>query len=159
MITLAPLPAGRADLIADLSLPPEQHQFSDPPAIAYDQAEGRRDGHVIRLGDQIVGFFGIDPDYPDVHDFATPGSIGLRMFSVDQHYQGRGIASATCGQLKTYLAHQYPGAPAVYLTVNHRNQGAKRAYLNGGFTDTGADYLLGGSGPQHIMRLDLQATA
>lgn len=154
-ITLAPLPAGRADLVAHITLPPEQHQFSDPPALALARARGRRDGHLIRLGGQIVGFFGIDPDYPAAHDFAPEGAIGLRMFSVDQAHQGRGVASAACARLRPYLAHHYPAAPACYLTVNHRNPAARRAYLKGGFADTGADYLGGGAGPQHIMRLDL----
>lgn len=154
-ITLSPLPAGRMDLIADLTLPPEQHEFSAPPAQALAAAHGRRDGHLIQDGGQIVGFFGIDPDYPEVHDFAETGSVGLRMFSIDYRHQGRGVASAACRLLRDYLRQHYPLAHACYLTVNHRNPRARAAYLSGEFQDTGADYLGGGAGPQHILRLAL----
>ncbi len=154
-VTLSPLPAGRLDLIEHLTLPPEQHEFSDPPAAAMAAATGRRDGHIIMRGGEAVGFFAIDPDYPAAHDFAEAGTIGLRMFSVDGQHQGQGIASAACGLLRAYLAEQYPDATAVYLTVNHRNTGARACYLKGGFDLTGADYLGGGAGPQHIMRLAL----
>jgi len=157
-VTLSPLPAGRVDLIADLTLPPEQHEFSAPPAQALAKARGRRDGHLIREGDHTVGFFGIDPDYPEAHDFAEAGSIGLRMFSIDHRHQGRGIASAACRLLRDYLRQEYPQAHACYLTVNHRNPRARAAYLAGGFIDTGADYLGGGAGPQHILRLALADT-
>lgn len=155
-LTLAPLPADRPDLVAHITLPPEQHEFSDPPAVALATATGRRDGHLIEQDGQVAGFFAIDPDYPDAHDFAEKGSIGLRMFCVDHAQQGRGIASGACRLLRGYLAGRYPDADAVYLTVNHRNPGARRAYLKGGFTDTGQDYLDGGAGPQHIMRLPLK---
>lgn len=157
-VTLAPLPKDRPELIADLGLPPEQHQFASPPRVALTSAKGRRDGHMILEGDRVVGFFGIDSDYPESHDFAAPGSIGLRMFSVDHRHQGRGIASAACRLLAAYLGQRYPQARACYLTVNHRNPGARAAYLKGGFVDTGANYLGGGAGPQHIMRLDLAGT-
>jgi len=154
-INLAPLPKDRLDLIADFELPSEQHQFAYPPVRALAEAKGRRDGHLIQENDRVVGFFGIDPDYADAHDFAEPGSIGVRMFSVDHRHQGRGIASAACRQFADYLPQHYPQAHTCYLTVNHRNPGAKAVYLKSGFTDTGEDYLGGASGPQYIMRLDL----
>lgn len=154
-ITLCLLPPGRSDLIEGLDLPPEQHQFSDPPAVVMAKAQGKRDGHVICENGIPVGFFAIEPDYPQAHEFAEADAIGVRMFSVDYRSQGRGIASAACQLLTEYLPQHYPSASAVYLTVNHRNPGAKRVYLKGGFEDTGEDYLGGGSGPQDIMRLAL----
>ncbi|MBV0912843.1 GNAT family N-acetyltransferase [Anianabacter salinae] len=158
-VTLSPLPAGRLDLIAHLTLPAEQHVFSDPPAAAMRAATGRRDGHMILQGGETVGFFAIDPDYPQAHDFAEAGTIGLRMFSVSGQHQGQGIATAACKALRDYLHQHYPDAAAVYLTVNHRNPGARGCYLRGGFEMTGADYLGGGAGPQHIMRLALAPVA
>lgn len=155
-VTLAPLPAGRLDLITHLTLPPEQHEFSDPPAVAMASADGPRDGHLIVKDGQRVGFFAIDRDYGAAHHFAGADSIGLRMFSIDAPYQRQGIATAACRLLRDYLAGQYPGVAAVFLTVNHRNPGAQTCYLKGGFAMTGADYLGGAAGPQHIMRLDLQ---
>ncbi|MDK3019735.1 GNAT family N-acetyltransferase [Pseudodonghicola flavimaris] len=158
-VTLAPLPRDRLDLIAHLSLPPEQHQFAFPPVTAMARADGQRDGHMILEGDAVVGFFGIDPGYAEAHDFAEAGSIGLRMFSIDHRAQGRGIATAASRALQPYLRAQYPGVAICYLTVNHRNPHAKSAYLKGGFVDIGADYLGGASGPQHILRLALSDPA
>ena len=82
-----------------------------------------------------------------------------RMFCIDARHQGRGLATQASRALGPYLAKQYPEAATVYLTVNHRNPGAKAAYLKGGFTDTGEDYLGGPSGPQYIMRLPLRTAA
>ncbi len=123
------------------------------------EASGHRDGHLIWEGDRPVGFFAIDPDYSEGHDFAEPGTIGLRMFCIDTHHQGRGLATQASRALAAYLSDHYPGAAAVYLTVNHRNPGAKAVYLKGGFTDTGEDYLGGAAGPQYIMRLPLLVAA
>ncbi len=41
------------------------------------------------------------------------------------------------------------------LTVNVRNQVARRLYLRHGFSDSGQLYLGGNAGPQHVLRLDL----
>ncbi|GGB09815.1 GNAT family N-acetyltransferase [Allosediminivita pacifica] len=158
-ITLSPLPPDRPDLLEAITLPPEQQQFASPPALSMAQATGRRDGHLIWEGETPVGFFAIDLDYAQAHDFAEAGTIGLRMFCIDARHQRRGLATRASRALGPYLARQYPQAATVYLTVNHRNPGAKAAYLKGGFTDTGEDYLVGASGPQYIMRLPLQAAA
>lgn len=158
-ITLAPLPPNRPDLLEAIFLPPEQHRFASPPVLSMAEATGRRDGHLIWEGETPVGFFAIDPDYAGEHDFAEAGTIGLRMFCIDARHQGRGLATQASRALGSYLAKQYPQAATVYLTVNHRNPGAKAAYLKGGFTDTGEDYLGGPSGPQYIMRLPLRAAA
>lgn len=158
-VTLAPLPEGRDDLLRAVELPPEQHAFAEPPAVSMAGAGQARDGHLILENGRPVGFFAIDRDYPEAHDFAPADSIGLRMFCIDRRAQGRGLATAACRLLGGYLAARYPGAMAVYLTVNHRNPGARAAYLKGGFVLTGADYLGGAAGPQHIMRLALSGAA
>lgn len=155
-LRLAPLPAGRPDLLAAIRLPEEQLVFSDPPSVSMAGAPAGRDGHLAWEGELPVGFFAIDRDYPAAHDFAEAGSIGLRMFCVGHRQQGRGIATGICVGLRHYLGAQYPEAEAVYLTVNHRNPGARAVYLKGGFELTGEDYLGGGAGPQHIMRLGLR---
>ena len=154
-ITLAPLPRDQIGRVDHFTLPPDQAPFSAHPRDVMD-APDTRDGHVILADGQPAGFFAIDRDYPDHHDFAPEGTIGLRMFSVDHAQQGRGVASNGCRALAGYLAAQYPGTGSCYLTVNCRNADAYRVYIKGGFVDTGALYLGGGFGPQHIMCLDLK---
>jgi Acetyltransferases, including N-acetylases of ribosomal proteins len=153
-VTLSILPREDVNRLAGFSLPPDQAGFADLPTITMSTGAAR-DGHVILSDGKPVGFFAIDRDYADHHEFAPEGVIGLRQFMIDHAAQGKGHASAACRALKPYLQAQYPGAYACYLTVNCRNPNARKAYLKGGFFDTGALYLDGGFGPQHIMRLDL----
>ncbi|AJE48001.1 GNAT family N-acetyltransferase [Celeribacter indicus] len=155
-VTISPLPRDALDRVAGFSLPPEQAQFSGLPARTMDDAPPDRDGHVIEEDGTPVGFFAIDRGYATAHEFAEAGALGLRMFLIDRRAQGRGIASAACRQLAGYLARAYPDRALCYLTVNCRNPHARRAYLNGGFTDTGALYHGGAIGPQHILRLALR---
>ncbi|OWU69916.1 hypothetical protein ATO3_21625 [Marinibacterium profundimaris] len=140
--------------LSHFTLPPEQAGFADLPGKVLSDSPAR-DGHVILADGEPAGFFAIDRDYAETHDFADPGAIGLRMFSVDHAQQGRGIASAAARAMAGYFRDRYPGIGSCWLTVNCRNPGARAVYLKGGFTDTGALYHGGGFGPQHIMRLAL----
>ncbi|MBW6416764.1 GNAT family N-acetyltransferase [Celeribacter sp. PS-C1] len=155
-LTINPLPRSALHRVAGFSLPPEQAQFSDLPAETMGRAPEDRDGHVIEESGAPVGFFAIDRSYAETHEFSEPGALGLRMFLIDHKAQGRGVASGACAMLKVYLAKTYSERSLCYLTVNCRNPHARKAYLNGGFTDTGALYHGGGLGPQHILRLDLR---
>ena len=82
-------------------------------------------------------------------------SLGLRAFLTDGARQGQGLATAAIHALPAYLHGKNPTAPARYLTVNLASPAAIRAYLNGGFTDTGQIRPHGTAGPQHVMRLPL----
>lgn len=157
-ITLDPLPRDQIARVANIALPPEQARFSALPVDVMDTPRAR-DGHVILADRNPVGFFAIDRDDPAHHDFAPEGALGLRMFSINHADQGRGIASTACAALARYLPVHYPQHTTCYLTVNCRNPGAHRAYVKGGFEDTGARYLGGGLGPQHIMRLALETSS
>ena len=98
-------------------------------------------------------FFLIDQDYATHYPFAQPGSVGLRSFL--KHFQGLGLAKRCLLALPAYLQAQQIKADAVFLTVNRKNEAAIPLYRQCGFVDTGALYLDGGYGPQHIMRLAL----
>ncbi|RYH02363.1 GNAT family N-acetyltransferase [Salipiger sp. IMCC34102] len=154
-VTLAPFaPAQRAALaalrVADAQVPfsgqPEEFLDGNPPGI---------DLHVIWSDGVPVGMFRIDTDFSREHRFTAPGTHGLRSVILGQQHQGRGIGSATIRALPAFMAQHYPQARILLLTVNLRNPGARKSYLNGGFTDTQAHYLGGDHGPQHILRLDL----
>ena len=154
-VTLAPYAADQRDAVCALAVAPEQVVFSGQPVDFVTRPDADMDIHVIHADDTLVGFFRIDLDYARVHDFARPGDLGLRSVIVDRRHQGRGIGSAMIRALPAYLAMHYPQATDLYLTVNLRNPGARKSYLNGGFTDTGAHYLGGDAGPQHIMHMAL----
>ena len=154
-VTLAPLTPDLHDAVCALRVAPEQVVFSGQPMDFLSPPDPAMDAHVILADGGVVGFFRIDRDYATVHDFAKAGDLGLRSVIVDRAHQGRGTGSAMIRALPAYLAARYPAATDLWLTVNLRNPGARKSYLNGGFTDTGAQYLGGDAGPQHIMYLAL----
>lgn len=154
-VTLTPLTGALADQLRRVSVAPDQVVFSGQPAEFIDLNDPLIDVHVIMYGDQVAGMFRIDRGFHLHHRFAATTIVGLRTFLIDQHLQGRGIASGCAAQLQWYLSRRYPAAEAVMLTVNLRNPHARKAYLGGGFIDTGAQYMDGGAGPQHILKLSL----
>ena len=154
-VTLAPATADMHRALAALTVAPEQVVFSGQPADIVARADPTMDLHAILADGTPVGLFRIDRDYARAHGFARPGDLGLRSVIVDRHHQGRGIGSAMVRALPAYLARHYPDATDIYLTVNLRNPGARKSYLNGGFVDAGAQYLGGSAGPQHILHMVL----
>ncbi|WP_386680811.1 GNAT family N-acetyltransferase [Loktanella sp. R86503] len=154
-VTLAPYTSSQRDALIALAVAPEQEQFSDQPARLLNQPGDTADLHLIYDAAALVGMFRIDPQFARTHDFAPANAFGLRSVIVDRAHQGRGIGTAMIRALPAYLMVQYPAARQLYLTVNLRNPAARASYLRGGFHDTGAQYLGGDAGPQHILRLDL----
>ncbi len=155
MITLAPFVDAHRDRLMQVSVRDDQVVFSGQPTEFIDSDLHRFDIHVILQGDTPVGMFRIDRAYHTLMQFTEDVSLGLRTFIIDQNAQGRGIAKNVCEQLRCYLRNQYPEKRSVYLTVNLQNPAARAVYLHGGFIDTGAHYMQGQAGPQHILKLGL----
>ena len=155
-VTLAPMTPATQDALRGISVTPEQVNFSGQPSEVVDLDEPLVDIHVIHAGDQVAGMFRIDRGFHLHQHYAASTTYGLRTFLVDHRLQGRGIARACCKQLPAYLGRHYPQAEAILLTVNLKNPAARRAYLAGGFLETGAQYMDGGFGPQHILKLPLR---
>jgi len=154
-VTLAPLTRTDFARVAHIRVHPDQIRFSGTVAEAFETDEDGVDFHAILQGRDAVGFFKIDRHYPETYPFARPGELGLRAFIVDAARQGEGLGTAAIRALPAYLRDLYPSAPAVVLSVNYSNPPAIRAYLSGGFADTGEMWPHGSAGPQHIMRLPL----
>lgn len=156
VVTLAPYTPDQRDAVCALKVAPEQVVFSGQAEQFVTDPSPDMDIHVIHADSALVGFFRIDLDYARIHDFAAPGDLGLRSVIVDHRHQGRGIGSAMIRALPAYVARHYPTATDIWLTVNLRNPGARKSYLNGGFVDNGAHYLGGDAGPQHILHMTLE---
>ena len=155
-VTLTPATDDLLPALRALSVAPEHQDFSGQPAEVLARDESDVTCHAILAGGVPVGLFRLDADFSRWgHDFAPDGSLGLRSMIVDRAHQGRGIGTATIRALPGYLARLFPQAREIYLTVNLRNPAARASYLSGGFEDTGAQYLDGGFGPQHILRMPL----
>lgn len=157
--THQPIPADRFDLVARVRLAPEQIRFAGTVSEAFSAAEPKVDFHGLFLGGAAVGFYKIDHAYERTLSDPPGPLLGLRAFMIDQNWQGQGLASAAVRGFGDYLRPRYPGYDALWLTVNLKNPGAIRVYLKNGFQDSGRLYTKGPAGPQHILRLPLQAGA
>lgn len=155
MPLLSPYRPEQQDRVLALSLHEAQQPFVAPIAQTLAELQPRLSAHLIGHDDQVAGFFLIDQDYAQHYPFASADSVGLRSFFIDQRFQGLGLAKRSLQALPAYLQAQGLAAAAVFLTVNCKNAAAIPLYRQCGFEDTGALYLDGGYGPQHIMRLAL----
>ena len=78
---------------------------------------------------------------------------------IDAAQQGMGLGKAAMAALPGLIAEHHPGVTALVLTVNCLKPVARAVYLKAGFQDAGEIYHGGRSGPQHVLRLPLPATA
>ncbi len=157
-LCLRPLQADQFETVAHITVAPSQEKFAGTVAEAFEAAEKDADFHCIEERGTPVGFFKIDRGYGHRYPFAAPDAVGLRAFIISRERQGKGIGTGAVRLLPGYLPHHYPKASALFLTVNKVNPVALRAYLSGGFTDTGTEWPHGDAGPQHILRMALPST-
>ncbi|WP_017593998.1 GNAT family N-acetyltransferase [Nocardiopsis potens] len=140
---------------------PGQRRFVDPVAATLPKADATA-GQVpfaVLCGGEAVGFGVLDASVPSGTG-VVPGSaitdaperaVLLRSFLIALERQGQGIGRAACARIDPLAREVAPAAREVLLTVNAANPAAHRAYLAGGFADTGRLYLGGDAGPQHVL--------
>ncbi|NRD75060.1 GNAT family N-acetyltransferase [Shewanella sp. VB17] len=157
MLTIEKLQECDLSKVLKITLPETQIKFAETAKDFLSDNNDTTHLHVIKLNNTIVGFFKIDTAYSSVYDFCSDTGVGLRAFVIDAKQQGKGIGSNAVKALFPYLQAHYPAYNTIYLTVNCKNDGARRCYQKGGFIDTG-DTLLGGiEGPQYIMLGEIKA--
>ncbi len=155
MISLALLPRDRTGEVLHLALAPGQDDFLTPMPDLVEDTREEVDFHVVRSGPQAVGFFKIDRNWAAHSGAARPGYWGLRAFLIGAQHQGRGYGTAALTALPDHLRRTYGRQEPIFLTVNLRNATAHRLYLRAGWIDTGRLDEGGRSGPQRVLRLDL----
>ena len=153
MIRLRTMADADRATVAGLRVTNDQLAFVDTIADTLNGSAHQRENYVIEAGNAIVGFFQVDSGSGAQ---AVPDSIELHEVQIDAAHQGNGHAGAFMAALAPFLAAHYPDTDTVSLTVNCRNRIAYRVYAQGGFTDTGALYHGGRSGPQHVMTMKLR---
>lgn len=132
-----------------------QEVFSGVAAETLPQAERDPDRTpyvIVAPTGEPAGFFVLDAA-PSPAD--ADAGITLRAFFVDERFQGRGIAAAALDALPKVIREHHPEVVRAVLTVNCRNESAREVYLRHGWVDTGALYLGGDAGPQHVLTLDV----
>lgn len=121
----------------------------------WDSLEKTMHSHVILSNEALIGFFIVDTAYSANHDFANENELGLRSFFIDARKQNLGFGRLAVQGLRPYLESAYGSYSSLALSVNCQNPNAYKAYIKGGFLDTGHLYHGGQAGPQHILRMAL----
>jgi ribosomal protein S18 acetylase RimI-like enzyme len=156
VISLRPLKREEADLVADISLRPDQLQFAGTVQEALAEPAERFDLHLICQNDRPVGIFKIDRSYASDYPFAGVKDLGLRAVIIDHPAQGKGIGKAAMSKLADYLPTHYADAQKVWLTVNMTNPTAIATYQAAKFTSIDDIWHHGTAGPQYIMYRSLR---
>ncbi|WP_046471721.1 GNAT family N-acetyltransferase [Allosalinactinospora lopnorensis] len=148
------VPALREAVVRHRLLPGQQ-RFAGRAAHTLPRADAdpNRTPFAVVLRGQAVGFGVIDRtagvgEFTDTPQYA----VLLRSFYIDLEWQGHGVGRAVCAALGPFVRAVAPGTGEILLTVNEANTAAIRAYLAGGFRDTGRRYLGGDAGPQLVLR-------
>ncbi|MBU3004975.1 hypothetical protein [Paraglaciecola arctica] len=155
-VTIAPLADEDITAVQGLSVKPFQNVFAD---LSFDISAGPEAGfsvHVIKKKGSVVGMFRVDTRFHFNLAFASADTPGIRSFIIDQDKQEQGLGTETCRMMSFYLRGVVPMARGAYMLVNVNNTGAYKSCCRGGWSDTGEKYILGHTGPQHILWLPLR---
>ena len=152
MVTIERLTEAQIELVKQVKLAEEQVKFAGTAEEFLQDGSETTHLHIIKLDNEVVGFFKLDTAYRDSYEFCSESGIGLRAFALDKNQQGKGLGTRAVKALFPYLKEHYSSFEFIYLTVNLKNPGAIACYEKGGFEKTDELYLGGAAGPQHIMR-------
>ena len=132
----------------------EDVYFTSPTHEVLETSQANDDCQMVLImrDEDIVGLFVLR--YGDVilKHTNNPKALGLFSFSIDSNEKGQGIASRAVKRLPDFIRAHYRDVDEVVLGVNVRNPAAQRAYLKGGFVDTGREFK-GEIGDQKVFSL------
>lgn len=149
------------DQLRAIRIPREQAKFVDKPlkVLTMIKELGLEETSIpysINLNSRIIGFFTLNfYSLALVHYCDNESECSIQSFMIDASCQRKGYAKKAMGEVVSLLREKHPEIKILKLTVNERNEAAKKLYLACGFKDTGKQYLGGSAGPQHIFSLTL----
>jgi RimJ/RimL family protein N-acetyltransferase len=145
------------EAVLGLAPHPAQERFAGRPheALAAADADPARRPVAILEGSAPVGLFALHHGPSAGELLADDGDLLLRGFFVDAAAQGRGVGGRALAALPGFVRADMAAVRRIVLSVNVRNPRAIRVYTRAGFSDTGALYLGGTQGPQHVLALAL----
>lgn len=153
-VRVRPVDDATAKAVRALRVAPAQWPYVGDTAanLTVAQQDPHSEAMAILAGERVVGFYRLDYREDAIAERAMPEpSVGLRGFVIDLAQQGHGYGQRAIEACCEDLRLRHPDRRLLALTVNCRNAAAIAAYLKVGFVDTGALYLGGGAGPQHLM--------
>ncbi|KZN38042.1 GNAT family N-acetyltransferase [Pseudoalteromonas luteoviolacea] len=152
MITITKLFETDIKQIQHIHLNEDQIEFAGTVDEFLNDASDTTHLHVIKSGEEIIGYFKLDLAYARKYDFCPESAVGIRAFVIDKKQQGKGYGKQAVKALFPYVASSYPNYKEIVLTVNCRNKAAYECYRKAGFEDTNEKYLGSPAGPNYIMR-------
>jgi len=152
MLTIAKLESSDIESVKRIELADEQIKFAVTAEQFLQDNSTSMHRHVIKLNDNVIGFFKLDVNYSNTYDFCPNSALGLRTFVIDNRRQGQGLGTKAVKALTAYVKAHYTHYSEIYLTVNCQNPAAQGCYLKAGFEALEALYLGGSAGAQYIMR-------
>ncbi|RLQ94196.1 GNAT family N-acetyltransferase [Falsibacillus albus] len=146
------------ELLKNYHLSNEQKNFTGMPfdAIAKCERDESRHPILILAGQVPVGFFVLHGWNGVKAYHENERAILLRAYSVEQSYQGRGIAKKSLMLLPDFVKKHFPDKNEIILAVNHGNKPAQNLYKKAGFTDTGKR-VMGRKGEQWVLNFNLSS--
>lgn len=114
---------------------PDIYKYSDVvlPLEIYEQAVNDKTFFVAKYGEHVAGILFIQYRHIENPVQVTRDIIFIDSMAVDENYRGRGIGHAFFDFLKE-LKDQ-TGCDGIELTVNARNEAARKMYADCGFTE------------------------
>jgi RimJ/RimL family protein N-acetyltransferase len=125
--------------LENYQLTESQLKFSGDPLDCLQDCIQDHERHpiVIRTGEKVAGFFVLH-GWGGVKVYSdNQNALLLRAFSVNNTFQGQGIATKALELLDSFVNKNYPSINEIILAVNHKNVIAQHVYLKTEFTDTG----------------------
>lgn len=142
--------------LEDYGIPAEQLTYTSMPLDAVQKCsiEDDRFPTVILSNDRVVGFFVLH-GWEGVKAYSdNRKAILLRGYSINDAFQGKGIATNSLIQLPSFIKTYFPEKNEIILAVNIRNKVAQYVYKKAGFKDKGRR-VMGKKGELIILHIDV----
>lgn len=120
----------------------EDVYFTSPTSEVLETCRANPDCRMVLImrREDVVGLFVLRFGSVIERHTSNPRALGLFSFSIDSREKGKGIASRAVKLLGRFIRENFSDVDEVLLGVNVKNPAAERAYLNGGFVDTGRKF-------------------
>ncbi|WP_339719576.1 GNAT family N-acetyltransferase [uncultured Paraglaciecola sp.] len=138
-----------------MQVKPFQQVYCDLPSKVFAQKKEGVSHHVVKKDGVPVGMFSVDSRYHLGFNFANFDTLGISNFLIDDESQGKGFGTEVCRMMPVYLRGLAPRARGSYMLVMVNNAGAHKAFIRGGWTNTGEKFTLGLKGVQNILWLPM----
>lgn len=155
-VVIAPCTDEDTLYLNEMQLKPFQQIYCDLPIKVLAQEKDGVSHHVVKKDDVPVGMFSVDSRYHLGFNFAKFDTLGISNLLIDDVRQSKGFGTEVCRMMPVYLRSLAPRARGSYMLVMVNNAAAHKAFLRGGWTDTGEKYTLGLKGIQNIFWLPMQ---